>query len=159
MLSKPHIDDVKRLSITDVCLTIATFLQFEFQSKNIEFTQHIPSDDYYIYADENQIKQVLLNILRNSIEAVNINGTIALSLYATNAHSVTIELCDNGIGMDEETLAQIFEPFFTTKESGTGLGMVLTHEIIRSFGGDISIESTPEVGTRIAISFPVMNTL
>lgn len=156
VLSKPHIDDVRRLSITDVCLTIATFLQFEFQSKNIEFTQHIPVDDYYIYADENQIKQVLLNILRNSIEAVDVNGSIALSLYAKTDNTVTIELRDNGIGMDEKTLAQIFEPFFTTKESGTGLGMVLTHEIIRSFGGDISIDSTLGDGTRIAITFPIM---
>lgn len=156
VLSKPHIDDVKRLSITDVCLTIATFLQFEFQSKDIHFEQHIPAEDYYILADENQIKQVLLNILRNSIEAVSQQGVINLRLLATTADSITIELCDNGIGMAEDTLDQVFEPFFTTKESGTGLGMVLTNKIIRSFGGDIHIESELNVGTKIAITFPTV---
>lgn len=156
VLSKPHIDDVKRLSITDVCLTIATFLQFEFQAKDIHFEQHIPAEDYYIVADENQIKQVLLNILRNSIEAVSHEGSISLRLQANTVGSITIELCDNGIGMAEETLHQVFEPFFTTKENGTGLGMVLTNKIIRSFGGDIHIESELHVGTKIAITFPTV---
>lgn len=156
VLSKPHIDDVKKLSITNVCLTIATFLQFEFQSKNIQFTQCIPQDDYFIWADENQIKQVLLNILRNAIEAVHDHGQISLSLHANDNNSITIQLKDDGIGMDASTLAQIFDPFFTTKENGTGLGMMLTSQIIRSFNGNICIDSSKEAGTTIEITFPIM---
>lgn len=156
VLSKPHIDDVKKLSITNVCLTIATFLQFEFQSKNIQFTQCIPQDDYFIWADENQIKQVLLNILRNAIEAVHDHGQISLSLHANDNNSITIQLKDDGIGMDASTLAQIFDPFFTTKENGTGLGMMLTSQIIRSFNGNICIDSSKEAGTTVEITFPIM---
>lgn len=58
--------------------------------------------------------------------------------------------------MDASTLAQIFDPFFTTKENGTGLGMMLTSQIIRSFNGNICIDSSKEAGTTIEITFPIM---
>ncbi|OCS87495.1 two-component system sensor histidine kinase NtrB [Caryophanon tenue] len=154
VLSKPHVENKKNFSLTNVCLTIATFLQFEFQQKDIHFEQSIPIDDFIIFADENQIKQVLLNLLRNSIEAVHYGGEISLRLYAKDDHTVTIALKDNGIGMDEEVLSQIFEPFFTTKTHGTGLGMMLTNKIIQSSNGSISIDSAHNEGTTISIDFP-----
>lgn len=156
VLSKPHVENTKDLSITNVCLTIATFLQFEFQSKNISFEQHIPNENYIIHADENQIKQVIINILRNSIEAVEQDGRISLHLYTTSPSDITIEVRDNGSGMNQEVLSKIFDPFFTTKEDGTGLGMMLTKRIIESYAGHIDIESISQQGTSIFITFPLV---
>ena len=107
-------------------------------------------DEIYIEGDYNRLKQVILNILKNSIEA-NAN-TIVIQVLEKEKIIVKIE--DNGSGMDEETLKRIVEPFYTTKRNGTGLGVPLSIEILESHGFKVNYESTLNEGTTINIEIP-----
>ena len=112
-------------------------------------------DDQEIYfnGDYERLKQVIINILKNAYEACTENGKIEISsnLYK-NYLDILIE--DNGIGMDEETLKNIKEMFYTTKQNGTGLGVALSNEIIKSHNGELLFTSEPNKGTKVTIRLP-----
>lgn len=112
-------------------------------------------DDQEIYfnGDYERLKQVIINILKNAYEACTENGKIEISsnLYK-NYLDILIE--DNGIGMDEETLKNIKEMFYTTKQNGTGLGVALSNEIIKSHNGELLFTSELNKGTKVTIRLP-----
>ena len=112
-------------------------------------------DDQEIYfnGDYERLKQVIINILKNAYEACAENGKVEISsnLYK-NYLDILIE--DNGIGMDEETLKNIKEMFYTTKQNGTGLGVALSNEIIKSHNGELLFTSEPNKGTKVTIRLP-----
>lgn len=106
-----------------------------------------------IYSDNNVIKQILLNILKNSKEAISLNGEIILNVHLKE-EKVLFEIIDNGSGMDENVKNKIFEPFFSTKIGGTGLGLSIVKRKLENLGGNISIESEKMKGTRVIIEIP-----
>lgn len=118
---------------------------------NIEFTN---KEEIYINIDYNKIKQVLINIIKNSIEAIENNGIIKIETHTTKIN-LYIEITDNGIGMDKETIDKIAELFFTTKQNGTGLGIALSNEIIKAHSGSIKYNSKLNVGTKVTIKLPL----
>jgi len=103
-----------------------------------------------------QINQVFLNLLVNSAQAMRDRGAIILR-SGVEGEFAWIEVEDSGCGMDETTKRRMFEPFFTTKPvgTGTGLGMSLTYDIIKKHGGELEVDSTPGVGTRIRVRLPI----
>jgi nitrogen fixation/metabolism regulation signal transduction histidine kinase len=120
---------------------------------NLKFTIVPPEMD--IYADENLISQVLLNLMKNALEAISNQpeGRIHVSArYSANMHP---EICvtDNGPGIPEEILEQIFVPFFTTRENGSGIGLSLSRQIMRLHGGTLQVRSVPNKETAFCISF------
>jgi signal transduction histidine kinase len=125
----------------------------------IKFTNNCKSSD--IRADPSQLKQVFLNLILNSIDAVsdNDNGSINIILDASNHakggnQCYYIELKDNGKGIPTENLENLFIPFFTTKANGTGLGLSICYGIINKHGGEIEIYSKENLGTTINIKLP-----
>ncbi|MDD2498855.1 MAG: ATP-binding protein [Desulfitobacteriaceae bacterium] len=117
-----------------------------------------PDNGPLVLVDKNQIKQAFLNILKNAIEALDADGKIKVAVSEDReSGSVIIMVEDNGRGMDKETVAKIFEPFFTGKETGTGLGMPISYQIIKNHGGSIEIDSIPGQGTRVTICLPVIS--
>ena len=104
--------------------------------------------------DPEKIKQALLNIIRNAVEALPAGGTVRISTLAS-AENAVIKICDNGPGIREDDLPLIFEPFFTRKGAGTGLGLSITQRIVEEHGGRIQAESTPSGGTTFTIELPV----
>lgn len=113
--------------------------------------------EFVIQADEDQIRQVLLNVLNNACEAVEEKNIkkIEISLYNENDFSV-ISIKDNGCGIPEENLGKLFTPFFTTKimGKGTGLGLAITYGIVKMHRGDIRVQSTSLSGTTFLIRLP-----
>jgi signal transduction histidine kinase len=103
-----------------------------------------------------QINQVFMNIIGNAIDAIEAEGTIAIATTADD-QTVNIAITDSGMGIAPEHLERIFEPFFTTKEigKGTGLGLAICHGIVTKHGGDISVTSTPTVGTTFTLTLPL----
>jgi len=115
-----------------------------------------------VYCFPGKLNQIVMNILSNAIDAINekkkthdFDGLIEVLLAEKKNEIIQIEIKDNGIGMDEETKKKVFDPFFTSKEvgSGTGLGMALTYQFIKLHNGDITIDSEPNKGTTITVSF------
>ena len=120
-------------------------IKLEYKNRN--------DQEIYFNGDYERLKQVIINILKNACEACTENGKIEISsnLYK-NYLDILIE--DNGIGMDEETLKNIKEMFYTTKQNGTGLGVALSNEIIKSHNGELLFTSELNKGTKVTIRLP-----
>lgn len=100
----------------------------------------VKPSDLLLYADENLISQVILNLLKNAIHASYQNeNPIQVSAYCNNDGQVIIDICDNGCGIPDEIVPHIFIPFFTTKESGSGIGLSVARQIMRLHGGSLSL--------------------
>lgn len=109
-----------------------------------------------LHTDADRLRQVLLNLLDNALDAVRgTDGTVVVSTRE-EGEGLSIEVRDEGTGIEEADLQRVFDPFFTTKEvgEGTGLGLYVSHEIVKSLGGAIDIESRPGEGTRVRIRLP-----
>lgn len=115
----------------------------------------IIQDELYIHGNSSKLKQALINIIKNGIEAIGSDGTIQIEATAA-AGKVQIRISDNGDGMSEDEVAKLGEPFFSTKTKGTGLGLMVTFRIIEVMKGTISIKSTKGKGTEFIIRFPLI---
>ncbi|MCX8031166.1 MAG: Cache 3/Cache 2 fusion domain-containing protein [Thermodesulfovibrionales bacterium] len=116
-----------------------------------EFNENIPK----LMFDEDQIKQVAINLILNAAAALKNEGELFIKTDFGDDGYVNIVFEDKGIGIPPEDLDRIFEPFFTTKTKGTGLGLAVTKQIIKQHLGDISVESAVGVGTKFTISLPI----
>lgn len=118
-----------------------------------------PEHEMLMHTDPFQVRQVLINLLENAVDAVETGGQIRLSLYRKD-QTVCLEVRDNGSGITPENKEKIFDPFFTTKpnvsenESGTGLGLFVVHKIMTGLSGSIHVESEPGHGTTFTICLP-----
>lgn len=147
--------------IIDITLLIQDIMdnfKLMFNDKNISFNVDIAFDEIFVYGDYNRLNQVMVNIIKNSIEAVDLNKKSYINIYMKlNASDVKIYIEDNGIGMNEEVLNRVSEPFFTTKQNGTGLGVLLSMEIIKAHNGTLRYESSIGKGTTAIITLPLYN--
>lgn len=124
-----------------------------FGENKIDYTFKT-EENIMINADAERIKQVLINIIKNGVEASNENDKLLFISYISK-DKLFIIIEDTGKGMDEETLTNIFTPFYTTKEYGTGLGLCLSREIIEAHKGTINYSSTLDKGTIVKIVLPI----
>jgi signal transduction histidine kinase len=111
-------------------------------------------DPVEIYVDPNRVKDALLNIIKNAIQALENHGTITLKIYRKNKTCI-LEIRDTGPGIAEEDLRFIFDPFYTTKKTGTGLGLTITHRIIEEHDGRIEVESKTGEGSTFRVVIPI----
>ena len=124
------------------------------KDKNIEFNYHNSYDEIYVNGDYERLKQVFINIIKNSIESIGNSGIIGMDALIIN-REVLIKISDTGMGMTEEELANVKEMFYTTKKNGTGLGVALSNEIILAHSGKITYDSVKDVGTTCIVSLPI----
>nr|WP_280875157.1 ATP-binding protein [Paenibacillus sp. PvP091] len=122
---------------------------------NVNIHVTYDNDRVSINCDENQIKQVFINILKNAVESMPRGGEI-ITHYSTSSEQdeVHVKFTDQGIGIPQDRLRKIGEPFYTTKEQGTGLGLMLSYKIIESHKGRMNIQSEINIGTTIEIVLP-----
>jgi len=131
------------------------------RKEGIEICLNYQTEREDIFADPSQLKQVFLNIIMNSIQAIESErGKIDINIIFSDGHyrytpEYLIEVIDNGKGIPNENLDKIFDPFFTTKNEGTGLGLSISYGIINQHGGDIEFFSNPGKGTKAKIRIPV----
>lgn len=134
----------KRFSLTALLQNLQELLSTDFQENQIHFTLTCQPEFIDMDGDENQLSQVLLNLLRNSIQALDGRTDGAIEIYAYRDEHISIDVTDNGPGIPDELQEKIFIPFFTTKSEGTGIGLSLCRQIIRNHNGHLSIlESRP----------------
>ena len=138
--------------IIDISLLIEeVIISFEPLLKNRHIKVNFEQDEIYIEADYDRLKQVFINLIKNSIEAINNNGIIDIDIVPKNKY-IYINVKDNGIGMKKEDIEKLNYPFYTTKQNGTGLGLYLSKEIIKKHDGTMSFESID--GMNIGIKLP-----
>ena len=115
----------------------------QYPDSHITFHSHITPGDLILYADENLISQVLINVLKNAIQAIDAagipEGIITLHAYCNENEAVLIEVSNNGPAIPPEVAEHIFIPFFTTKEGGSGIGLSISRQIMRLSGGSLSL--------------------
>jgi two-component system NtrC family sensor kinase len=117
----------------------------------------LSTESLWVEADPEQLKQVVLNLALNGLDAVDRGGWVRITTRA-RAEAAEVSVCDNGGGIAEELRDRVFEPFFSTKppEKGTGLGLALCHDLVRENGGEIELkESTVATGTEFVIRLPL----
>lgn len=147
---------VKKEQIDLNCLLDDVYDSFKILVNNKKVKlEYKDRDDEEIYfeGDYERLKQVLINLLKNALEATEENGRIEIF---SNIYKKYLEIVikDNGIGMSKETLEKIKEMFYTTKQNGTGLGVALSNEIIKSHNGELIFESEANKGTTVTIRLP-----
>lgn len=145
--------DKQKLCINELLKEVSSSLKLVAKSKNIKLSYQETNNNIYINGDYERLKQVLINMIKNSIEAIKDEGEIKLS-FSNNINYIEIEVQDNGIGMCGETLSKIKEMFYTTKECGTGLGVSLSNEIIEAHDGRLDYISKVNEGTTVKIKLP-----
>ncbi|MBR7042314.1 MAG: HAMP domain-containing histidine kinase, partial [Bacilli bacterium] len=123
-------------------------------NKNILFNYHNNYEEIYLMGDYERLKQVFVNIIKNSIESIESNGIIDIDILLRE-QDVIITISDNGVGMTAYELDNIKEMFYTTKKNGTGLGVALSNEIIVSHNGKMEYVSEKNKGTKCTITLPL----
>ena len=103
--------------------------------------------------DAKQLRQVLINLFKNALEAMPRGGEITITTRV-RGENVEVVVADSGEGMPPEVVANLFQPYFTTKAKGTGLGLAISQSIIQEHGGSISVDSTPGQGSAFTIRLP-----
>lgn len=144
----------EEINIKDAADTVYGLVEFRGKRLNIKFSNDIP-EDLKMVIDPQDFQQILLNLFINAIQAMKEGGELRVSGSRNNS-SIIIGVSDTGSGIKKEHLSRIFDPFFTTKPpgEGTGLGLWLTYEIVKSYNGDIKVESEEGRGSRFELSFP-----
>lgn len=158
--SKPSAPETKVVAVSSLLKEVVLLTESEALMKGCQINLHTEEmPPAFISVDVKQIKQVILNIIKNALDAINeqhvenFTGIIDISAR-DNGKNISICISDNGAGMDQNTLNHLFNPFFTTKESGTGLGLSVSYSIIRNHGGSIAVDSEIGEGTEFVITFP-----
>ncbi len=147
------------LSMEDVNETVkelTQFLQYELEEADIEVELELDKDLPKVLVDPKYLKQALLNVVKNSIQAIHENGEIRIKTEQTSVGDVAVNVTDNGEGIPENRIGKIYEPYYTTRKFGTGLGLVIVYKIIKELRGDIKVRSKEGEGSTFSIILPVL---
>lgn len=134
---------------------VLNFVSYELSDHGITIRRQLGEFLPKMRLDENLMKQALLNIIKNAMNAMESGGGVLTVSTKHTGDSVVLTISDTGTGMDETTLRKIFEPYFTTKSSGSGLGLTMVFKVIKEHQGEISVDSKLGEGTTFTITLPV----
>jgi signal transduction histidine kinase len=156
IFSRPIDKKMKLTDINKLINEVISFISIERNNKDIAIQCSLDRELPLIPIDVNSIKQVMINILDNSIEAMTHAGTINIVTGRDGLkEKLMIEISDTGKGIPEEILNKIFEPFFTSKETGVGLGLAISYQIIKAHNGEIFFSNNSVEGTKCIIKLPI----
>ncbi|NRF92432.1 PAS domain S-box protein [Paenibacillus frigoriresistens] len=153
-LAKPHLNDYMESKAQELVQSVVGFLQPHAHLFNVQIQMDMDQDFPAIYCIPDQIKQVLITVLKNAIESMTSGGLIQISFRDRLNQGLVICVEDQGVGISDDRLSQLGEPFFTTKANGTGLGLMVCKRIIEGHGGKLSIQSIINHGTTVEIELP-----
>jgi len=150
--SRPREPLLQRIKLDELFDKTVTLMDTDFSKRKIQFTRP-GTTNIEIEADPDLLLQVLMNLLKNSINATDANGRIRLSCHE-DGHHVRISVSDNGRGMSEQDREKMFDPFFTTNKNGTGLGLAVSHQIVEQHHGRFEVTTGIDQGTTITMILP-----
>ena len=154
--SKPRKPDFLKVDPVKLIENVISFLKKVADSKNICLHLAVPTEVPHLTGDENELKQLFVNLILNSLEAIQEKGNVWVNFTCPLDSRVNIEVSDDGPGIPPEQLGKIFLPFFTSKKNGTGLGLATCKRIVTNHGGFIQVQSRPgKKATRFTIDLPL----
>lgn len=157
LLAKPNSVKFTDKNIHTILEHVVTLMETEAIKENVRIETSFYHEQLMVNCDDGQIKQVFINLVKNSIEAMPKGGKVFIKTHQELGH-VKITLTDTGYGISQEILSNIGQPFYTTKEKGTGLGLAVSFSIIDTHNGKMTIDSTPHKGTTFTITLPLAAT-
>ncbi|MDQ0484251.1 ATP-binding protein [Guptibacillus hwajinpoensis] len=155
ILGKPQAINLKSIDLYECVRYVVDLFQQEAENKQITIYTHF-EEQGQVLGDAGRIKQVLLNILKNAIEAMPSGGEVRIKLVKDKEWT-TVQIIDRGIGIPEKDIPNLEKAFYSTKENGTGLGLMVSYKIIEEHKGKIRIDSEVGVGTTFSLCFPTPN--
>jgi signal transduction histidine kinase len=153
-----HVDSKPQLvDISEILHEVLGFIGKEAEYRSIATQVEVAPDIPKIESDRGKLQEIFLNMINNSLAAMNNGGRLTMTIRRTGNDVVSIGLADTGCGIPEADLKRIFEPFFSTKtgKGGTGLGLSITYGLIQELGGSISVQSEVGKGTEFTVRLPV----
>jgi two-component system, sporulation sensor kinase E len=151
---RPHPPQLKPASLNEVVLKTLELLQPELDNRGVHVKSKLARQLPVSSIDPTQIQQVLVNLIKNAIQAMTKGGTLTLQT-GEGSDGVWFSVADTGGGIPQERINRIFEPFYTTKEKGSGLGLMIVQRIVRAHGGRIELESEVGRGTHFRVWLPL----
>ncbi len=145
--------DKKPVALSSIIESTLALVAPEMRKKNLIVSRTIYPADLRLVCQEDQIRQAILNIILNAIQASPAHGKIHVGAEKQD-HTILISIADEGPGLSKNAVKKLFEPFFTEKADGTGLGLAITKRIVRAHGGDIKAENRKNGGAIIIMEFP-----
>lgn len=146
------------ISVKNILEELMAFFQHNFQLKGISYDLEFDDDELLVSIDKEHLIQVFINIIQNSIDAMNRGANLTIKAFKED-NWACVEIKDEGIGIKQDDIDKIFTPFFSTKENGTGLGLYISKRIVDKSGGSIKVESKEGKGTTTFIKFPLAKKL
>jgi two-component system sensor histidine kinase HydH len=134
--------------------SVMALLQGRAQKQKVEIRLDSTSEDIQLVADEEQLRQVVVNLALNSLDAMPNGGTIHVSVRKDDSGRVYVRVADTGPGIPADIIPRLFQPFASSKETGLGLGLVVSKRIIEDHGGNLEAENRPQGGARFRITLP-----
>ncbi len=153
--SRVHPPRATPTELTPVAAGVAELLRIEAERRSLSLRLELPERLPALWADLDQLRQVLVNLILNAFDASARDGQVTVAAEATGSR-VELRVADHGCGIPREQQAQVFDPFFTTKKrgQGTGLGLAIVAQIVRNHGGEVHLESTEGAGTTVRVLWP-----
>ncbi len=155
MLSRAGRIELRPVSLRALIESLLTLLGEEAGARGVTLESVFPETDLVLTGDENRLRQALLNLMKNALEALPQGGTVCVALRSRPPGEAEIEIRDSGVGIPQASLAAIFDPDYTTKPGGLGLGLPIALQIIRAHGGELAVHSTPGDGTVFTLRLPL----
>lgn len=140
----------KTINLVQLLQSVTTLMQLRAGEKQIRFRFNLPATPFYLQADEQQLEQALINIVKNAIEAIDSSGEISFTLHPQTRELV---ITDTGKGISNEVAEHIFSPFFSTKKDGQGIGLTLVRDILGNHGYTFSLKANADGLTAFTIQF------
>ncbi|MBC5991327.1 sensor histidine kinase [Pontibacter cellulosilyticus] len=154
-LTAVSVPKISRFSVNEMLMEMKTLMREQLAQKHVRIKVDVPQDRLLLSADRSMVEQVLINLIKNAIEAVHEQHEprIILRAYLDERSRISIEVEDNGSGMTQEAQTKIFIPFYSTKKTGSGIGLSLSRQIMRLHKGSIAVQSELGKGTKFILRF------
>ncbi|HWO77577.1 MAG TPA: PAS domain S-box protein [Bacillus sp. (in: firmicutes)] len=153
VLAKPQVEFIQKVDIREIIESSIKLFHSHAILSDCEFITNINFSQQYVEGEADQLKQVFINLIKNSTEAMPNGGKIIINANVKDDF-VQIQFKDQGVGIPEDRLPKLGEPFYSTKEKGTGLGLMICNRIIKNHNGSLQIESKVNEGTTVTIQLP-----
>ncbi|ETI70586.1 ATP-binding protein [Neobacillus vireti] len=152
--AKPKFEKIETFKLKEVLLEVVMLLEPLAVKQGVELKSELDASEFSLVTDRNQLKQALVNLIKNGIEATPDGGIVTIHSKIDN-NQAAIQISDTGKGMTKEQIARIGTLFYTTKDKGTGLGTSVSLRIIETMKGKVSYQSEPGLGTEVTMVLPV----